>query len=198
MNQSFYRVYSVGFVAYCDALIARKQAGHMADGEYAAFMLSLVGTAANIQTIYARLYSGEYVRLTDLEPKYEHTGIPCSFYQGVAGPQMETVRNRKIGEIINKITVQRFVTGKGDDKAAVVFGPDMPTVQERAFRRLDAATSLPLKQSWTSWLWDEVMQPEELYSFGDRELTHAYLVSWPDEEELQAKVLEAVTDHYLH
>ena len=42
------------------------------------------------------------------------------------------------------------------------------------------------------------MQPEQLYSFGDPELNHAYLVSLPTDEELEPPVLQAVKDNYLH
>ena len=78
-----------------------------------------------------------------------------------------------------------------------MFGRDMSTVQERAFLRLDSTTTIPLKQQWKCWLWDEVMQPEQLFSFGGEDLRYAYIVSWPADDVLQERVLNAVSLQYL-
>ena len=78
------------------------------------------------------------------------------------------------------------------------FGKDLLIVKERAFRRLDTFTTIPLKRQWVDWLWEEVMNPEQLYSYGGEDLRHAYLVSWPAEEELQDRVLDAIKLKYLN
>lgn len=197
MDQQFYRMKCLGFVAYCDAFIGRRQYDSGPD-VYSAFLISFIGTVSNVKAISANLYSGEQVKLTEFSDINEYSGIGCRYYGETNSTNILTIRTRKIGETVNKIVVQRFVLGTQEDKAAVVFGPDLATVQERAFLRLDAATTIPLKKQWIGWLWDEIMQPEQLYSFGDPELQHAYLVSLPTEEELEVAVLQAVRDQYLH
>lgn len=178
-----------GFVTYCDALIAR------GSNDYVAFLMSLVGTAANIKTMSALLYKGEEIRLSEKDDQdYQYGGIRCGFQRNC----MQTCRTRKIGETVNKILIhESYVSSEDGGLAAVIFGRDMSTVQERAFLRLDAATTIPLKPQWQSWLWDEVMQPEKLLSFGGEELRHAYLITWPSDAVLQERVLEAVSLHYL-
>ncbi len=83
-------------------------------------------------------------------------------------------------------------------QTAFVYGPDLPTILDRAFLLLDAATTIPLKPEWQAWLWDEVLQPEKLYSFGEEELREAYLISWPGDDTLQERILEGISMHYLH
>lgn len=196
MEHEFLKISSLGFVAYCDALIARREnmAGYY---NYAAFLISMIGTPANIKTVSAQLYQGESVRLAEFTETTEFEGTPCRFYGEIAGNNIQTIRTRKVGDTINKIVVQRFVSGGTLDKAAVVFGPDMPTVKERAFLRLDSTTTIPLKKQWMCWLWDEVMQPEQLFSYGGEDLRYAYIVSLPTDEELQERVLNAVSLRYL-
>jgi len=113
------------------------------------------------------------------------------------GENIKTVRVRKIGETVNKIIVHRFLYEE-NAQAAIVFGRDMLLVKERAFRRLDASISLPLKRQWGDWLWDEVLQPEQLFSYGGADLRFAYLISWPDEDELQDMVLDAIKLKFLN
>lgn len=197
MEQKFYRMRCLGFVAYCDAFIGRRNIDTGFD-VYSAFLISIIGTVSNVKTVSANLYSGEQARLTEFSDNNEYSGIGCRYYGEVNSTNIHTIRTRKVGDIINKIVVHRFVLGAQNDKAAVVFGPDLPTVQERAFLRLDSATTIPLKKQWMSWLWDEVMQPEQLYSFGDSELRYAYLVSLPTDEELEILVLQAVKEKYLN
>lgn len=196
MEHEFLKISSLGFVAYCDALIARRE--NMAGNDnYAAFLISMIGTPANIKTVFAQLYQGESVRLAEFTETTEFEGTPCRFYGEIAGNNIQTIRTRKVGDTINKIVVQRFVSGGTLDKAAVVFGPDMPTVKERAFLRLDSTTTIPLKKQWMCWLWDEVMQPEQLFSYGGEDLRYSYIVSLPTDEELQERVLNAVSLRYL-
>lgn len=197
MDEQFYRMKCLGFVAYCDAFIGRRQVDTGFD-VYSAFLISLIGTASNVKAVSANLYSGEQARLTEFSDNNEYSGVGCRYYGEANSNNIHIIRTRKVGEIVNKIVVQRFVLGAQNDKAAVVFGPDLPTVQERAFLRLDAATTIPLKKQWIGWLWDEIMQPEQLYSFGDPELHYAYLVSLPTDEELETLILQAVRDNYLN
>ena len=63
--------------------------------------------------------------------------------------------------------------------------------------RFDAATNVPLKLEWQSWLWDEILQPEKLYSFGSDDLQEAYLIQWPDEPMLEERIVEGVKLNYL-
>lgn len=195
--ERFYRMKCFGFVAYCDAFIGRRQVESGIE-TLSVFLISMIGTASNIKAISANLYQGEQVRLTEFVETNEYEGIGCSYYGQANANNFQTLRTRKIDDVVNKIVVHKFVLGAQENKAAVVFGPDLPTVQERAFLQLDAATTIPLKKQWIGWLWDEVMQPEQLYSFGDPELHHAYLVSLPTDEELEPPVLQAVKDNYLH
>jgi hypothetical protein len=103
---------------------------------------------------------------------------------------IRTCRTRKIGEVVNKVLV-----ATGFDESALqatVFGPDLPTVQERAFRRVDKTTTIPLKPQWQEWLWQKMLSPEKLYSFGDEAFQEAYLVHIPGDETLETQVLRAI------
>jgi hypothetical protein len=199
MNTDYRKVTTCGFTAYCDALIARKIEPGYQDGtqfyqtEFRAFLLSLVGTASYIKTISAQVITGK-----ELYFEEERKQISCCFYSRdqKTGENIKTVRVRKIGETVNKIIVHRFLYEESD-RAAIVFGRDQLLVKERAFRRLDACTAIPLKQQWSEWLWDEVLQPEQLFSYGGSDLRFAYLISWPAEEELQEMVLDAINLKFL-
>lgn len=200
MNCDYQKVNTCGYTAYCDALIARKvEPGYIGGSytyrtEFRAFLMSLVGTASYIKTISAQVSTGEELLLGDEEK------IPCHFYCNNSSKTAENtkaVRVRKIGETVNKIIVHRFLY-EDHNQAVVVFGKDLFIVKERAFRRLDTFTTIPLKRQWIDWLWEEVMNPEQLYSYGGEDLRHAYLVSWPTEEELQDRVLDAIKLKYLN
>ncbi|MDP3696000.1 MAG: hypothetical protein Q8R42_07800, partial [Desulfocapsaceae bacterium] len=75
---------------------------------------------------------------------------------------------------------------------ATVFGPDLPVVQERAFRTLDAVTTIPLKHQWQEWLWDTILYPEKLFCFGDDDIQEAYIITLPTEAKLEEAVIEAI------
>ena len=200
MENDYQKVSTCGYEAYCDALIARKVEPGYVNGsyhyrtEYRAFLMSLVGTASYVKTISAQLSTGEQIVFGN-----ENDQIPCYFYSYNSSTSENTkaVRVRKIGETVNKIIVQRFLY-EDNNQSVVVFGRDLLTVKERAFRRLDTFTTIPLKRQWIDWMWDEVMNPEQLYSFGGEDLRYAYLVSWPSEEELQEKILDAIKLKYLN
>jgi hypothetical protein len=201
--EPFFQISATGFVGYCDGLVARKNIRYNEYFDFEAFLISMVGTASHIKTLSAQLFTGNPIKMRDFagdgeKTDYDPTIPTCTFFRAGTTPgQIKTLRSRNVGDVVNKIVIHQFVEGDGDEKAAVVFGPDFPTVQERAFLRLDAETTIPLKRTWMAWLWESVLQPEELFSFGDEELRCAYLVSWPSDEELETIILAAVRDNTL-
>ncbi|MBM9514260.1 hypothetical protein [Desulfogranum marinum] len=180
----FLTVQCVGYITYSDALIAR-----IVQNEFLAFLLSLIGSPAHIQASSAVLFGGDACRVTQSDIDLD---VQVTFTAG----ELRTYRNRKIGNTVNKVMVcpQLFTDVT---QSAVVFGPNMSTVQERAFLRFDAATNVPLKREWQGWLWDEILQPEKLYSFGSDELQEAYLIQWPDETVVEERIVEGVKRNYL-
>lgn len=188
MTHSYLTVRCAGFITYCDAMIARATSKNE---KLQACFFSLIGTPSHIKASSAILFSGEICRISSRDdPALELTflGTP------------RTCSTRKIGETVNKVMVSLDYFPEGlnsSTNAAVAYGPDMSTVQERAFLRLDEATTIPLKRKWQAWLWDEVLQPEKLYSFGGAELQEAYLVRWPEDDTLQEQILEGISLDYL-
>lgn len=180
-NTDYLTVKSVGFTAYCNALIARRSSTN--NGILHACLLSLIGTPSHIKSLSALILTGGdsgSIRVSgdDLDTTLSFSGTA------------QTCRSRKIGETVNKILTTRLFSS--NYHTAVVFGTDLLIVQERAFRRLDSATTIPLKPQWQEWLWDTILQPEKLYSFGGDEFQEAYLVTIPCDETLESHVLEAV------
>ena len=202
MNHNYLKIQAAGFVTYCDALIARA-----AGTELLACFLSLIGTPSNVKALSAILYGGDTCRVSspdDPVQDFEFPGpVRTSRELGFPGG-LRSCRTRKIGETVNKVLVSTDYFAQGSapsDKSgqsAFVYGPDMPTILDRAFLLFDAATTIPLKPEWQGWLWDEVLQPEKLYSFGGEELREAYLISWPGDDSLQEQVLEGIAMHYLN
>lgn len=166
-----------GFVAYCNALIARKP--DYEDFLHACF-ISLIGSPSHIKTISALIYSGDSCHISgnNLDTELKFTGT------------VQTCRSRKIGETVNKVLITNLFNI--NNTTAAVFGPDILVVQERAFRRLDAGTTIPLKPQWQEWLWENEIYPEKLYCFGGDEFREAYFITIPCEEVLEAHVLEAI------
>ena len=107
MDQQFYRMKCLGFVAYCDAFIGRRQVDTGFD-VYSAFLISVIGTASNVKAVSANLYSGEQARLTEFSDNNEYSGVGCRYYGEANSNNIHTIRTRKIGEIVNKIVVQRY------------------------------------------------------------------------------------------
>ena len=177
MTTPYLIIQCVGFVCYSNALIVRRS-----DREYQGCLLSLIGSPSHVKAMSALIYSGEAVcRVSD--NNVESTDLRFS-------GSIRTCRTRKIGEVVNKVLV---ATGFNESSNhATVFGPDLPTVQERAFRRVDKATTIPLKPQWQEWLWEKMISPEKLYSFGDEDFQEAYLVNIPSDETLESHVLEAI------
>lgn len=181
-------VRSNGFVTYCDGLIAR-----ITSNQAQAFLFSLVGSPAHIQATSAHFYNGGLCRISG----WENEAFELGRWTGT----IRSIRARKIGDIVNKVMISadHFARkGQLTDTAlsAVVFGPDMDTVKNQAFFRLDNSTTMPLKPEWQEWLWDEVLHPEKLFSFGNRQLQEAWAISWQDES-LEEQVLEGIRQHYL-
>jgi len=183
---NYLTIKSVGFTAYCNALIARKSSTSY--GELHACLLSLIGTPSHIKSLSALILTGgnsNYIRVTG-----DNLDTTLSFSGTV-----QTCRSRKIGETVNKILTGQYFSKTNFH--AVVFGPDLLTVQERALRRLDSATTIPLKPQWQEWLWKTMLYPEKLYSFGGEDFQEAYLLTIPNDDELESQVLKAIRNETI-
>jgi len=160
----------------------------------------------HVKALSAILYGGDTCRVSspdDPVREFEFLGsVQTSRELGFPGG-LRTCRTRKIGDTVNKILVSTdyFTEGStSSDKSGLssfVYGSDMPTIMDRAFLLLDAATTIPLKQEWKVWLWDEILQPEKLHSFGEKQLQEAYFISWPKDDILQGQILEGIAQQYL-
>lgn len=188
-NHDYLTVQSNGFVTYCDALIAR-----FSDEAAQSFFFSLIGSPAQVQATSAHFFGGGTCRISDAQDTV--------FDLGRGSGTVHSIRAKKIGDTVNKIMISAdyfpgTVRGSADAvNAAVIFGPDIDSVKERAFLRLNGSTTMPLKSEWREWLWDEVLQPEKLFSFGNRQLQEAWAISW-QEEALEELVLEGIRQKYL-
>ncbi|QQG64632.1 hypothetical protein [Desulfobulbus oligotrophicus] len=179
---------SNGFVTYCDGLIASIEAD-----QARAYLLSLVGSPAQIQATSAHFYNGGFSRISGIEP----TPLELGRTPGT----IRSIRARKIGDVVNKVLIsaeqfERKAQHAETACSVIVFGEDMPAVKQQAYHRLDNSTTMPLKPQWHDWLWDEVLQPERLYSFGNLQLRQAWKISW-QEEELEERILEGIRQGYL-
>ena len=188
-------VKSDGFITYCDALIARFNG----DGAQS-FLLSLVGSPAHVQAASARFFSGETCQISSHNP-FNEDGSNETFDLSRCHGKTHSIRAKKIGDTVNKVLISadHFPGASkgtsGSVNSAITFGPDLETVKERAFLRLDGCTTMPLKAQWQEWLWEEVLQPEKLYSFGNKALREAWLICWHDE--LEDLILEGIRQGYL-
>jgi hypothetical protein len=201
-NNEYVKIQAAGFVTYCDALIARA-----AGTELLACFLSLIGTPSNVKALAAILYGGDTCRVSSPDDPVQEFAFlgPARTSRELGFPGgLRSCRTRKIGETVNKVLVSTDYFAEGSSpsdksgQSACVYGPNMATILDRAFLLLDAATTIPLKPEWQAWLWDEVLQPEKLYSFGGEELREAYLVSWPGDDTLQERILEGIAMQYLN
>lgn len=182
---NYLTVHSNGFITYCDALIAR-----LTHNRAESFLFSLVGSPAQVQAASAHFFSGGLCRVAD--------GQDADFELSRWTGTVHAIRAKKIGDIVNKVLISadHFSGASEPAMSAVVFGPDIETVKARAFLRLNTCTTMPLKPEWGEWLWDEVLNPERLFSFGNRQLQEAWAISW-DEEGLEEQILEGVRQNYL-
>ncbi len=174
----------LGYLTYCDALIARQTGS-----ELQAFLFSIIGTPSHIQATSAVLFGGESCRVN----QNEEPALNLTFSTG----NIRIFRNRKVGNTVNKILITPGYFLEKKQTATIVFGSNLSTVQDRAFLSVDAATSIPLKPEWQSWLWDEILEPEKLFSFGGEDLQEAYLITWPDDARLEEQILEGIKLKYL-
>lgn len=183
-------VHSNGFITYCDALIAR-----LTHTTVQSFLFSLVGSPAHVQAASAHFFNGGMCRVSG----DQNTEFELSRGSGT----VHSIRAKKIGDIVNKVMISTdHFPGISDDvsepvQSAVVFGPDLATVKERAFLRLNNSTTMPMKPEWREWLWQEIMYPEKLFSFGNRQLQEAWSINW-QEESLEESILEGIRQHYLN
>jgi hypothetical protein len=190
MMNDFLTVQTSGFVTYCDALIAR-----ISDGPAQSLLFSLIGSPTQVQAASAHFYNGGLCRISGTE----NGGFDLSRGSGT----IHSLRTRKIGDTVNKIMIStdHFPGTAGEapvaSNGAVIFGPDLDSVKERAFLRLNGCTTMPLKPQWREWLWDEVLLPEKLFSFGNRELQEAWSIGWQDEQ-LEELVLTGIRQNYLN
>ena len=187
---------AAGFTACCDAMVAK-----IVNNQLFAFFLSVIGTPSSVKALTAILYGGNTCRVSNPDDtEFEFLG-PEQIRELTFPGNLQTCRSRKIGDTVNKLLVSTSITGANQSNAApsaLVYGPDMPTVIERAFLRFDAATTIPLKPEWQGWLWDEVLNPEKLCSFGDEQLKEAYLIGWSaNESVLQEQILAGISAKYL-
>ena len=188
-------VKSDGFITYCDALIARFNSD-----KAQSFLLSLIGSPAHVQAASARFFSGEACLISSRNP-FNEGGNNETFELTKCNGITHSIRAKKIGDTVNKVLISadHFPgAGKGSSESvnsAVIFGPDIETVKERAFLRLDGCTTMPLKPQWQEWLWEEVLQPEKLYSFGNSQLQEAWSICW--QEDFEKLILEGIRQEYL-
>jgi len=174
-----------GFKAYCNALIARKRDY----SKYEVCMVSLIGSPSHIKSLTALIFSESSCHVSGEPPNTIDTRLPFDAEIVFHKPQVN--RSRKIGDAVIKIlTTNSF--RKENSMTATVFGPDLSVVQDRAFRRVDGATTIPLKDEWKQWLWENEIYPEKLLSFGGDEFQEAYFITIPCEEDLKTHVLAAI------
>lgn len=180
MEKSYLTIQCAGLIAYCNAIIARD----CGDTLQACFA-SLIGSPSHVKALSAVIFSGDPCTITGI-------GIDTklTFFS-----QVQTLRSRKIGEVVNKIFISSLF-GKNNNYAAV-FGTDLQIVQERAFRSVDAATTIPLKPQWQEWLWENELFPEKLYSLGGEDYQEAYIITVPSDEKLEASIMAAIRNKEL-
>ena len=174
-----------GFITYCNALIAR-----FTSDEAQSFFLSLLGAPAHVQATSAGFFSGDPCQISS----QNHETFELTRCIG----KTQAIMAKKFGDTVNKVLISAdHFPGRSSKPGnnAVVFGPDMETVKKRAFHRLDSSTTMPMKADWQEWLWDEVLQPEKLYSFGSEQLREAWLISRQDD--FEDKILAGIRQGYL-
>ena len=195
-DHDYLTVKSNGYVTYCDALIAR-----CTDETAQSFFFSLVGSPSHVQAASAHFFSGGLCRVSN--------GQDAELELSRGSGTVHAIRAKKIGDTVNKVMISadHFPGANGGISAhdqglsesvysAVIFGPDIDSVKERAFLRLNGCTTMPLKPQWREWLWEEILQPEKLYSFGNRQLREAWSITW-QEENLEELILGGIKQKYL-
>jgi len=73
----------------------------------------------------------------------------------------------------------------------IVIGKDMDT----AFHWVDSMTTTPLKKQWKQWLWENVLEIQQLSSYGTlgtRKLDKAYMLRFSGNDNIDELVLNAI------
>ncbi len=189
----YIKIRAAGFIAYCDTLICL----HL-NGEFIAVFLDLIGTPANVQAMSSLLFKGESCRIRFMQSGSDDL---CTLR---FSDHPATCFSRKIHDnAVLKIMADANMFTKNNkqvDRTAVVFAQDLKEVQHRAYLKLDAISTTPMKPEWQEWLWEEVMQPEKLFtfsSFEESQIKEAYMVSFPEEKVIQEQILEGISLGYL-
>ena len=72
-------------------------------------------------------------------------------------------------------------------------------IKKRAFLYVDQITSVPLKEEWYEWLWEEAFYSEQLDSFGYNDLIkEVWKIRIPKTEELEQIILEGIKDKSIN
>lgn len=188
----YFEVKSQGFKAYCDALIAR----HVPYEPSEAFLVSLIGTPTQIDAIGASLFQKKPVGLV-----HQTSGENFDLILGKDFASSSIAK--KTDNLIHKvIRSDKHFNRKAswlDEKVlfGTVYGVDLEATKQRAFLLVDSQTNTPLLPQWIDWLWDEVFHPEKLFSFGNENFREAWNISWPEEVDFEAMVLDGVRAGYL-
>ena len=179
----------LGIEAYVAGLICRQQAVSL-DGTI--YLASLFGTAAAIESVSSAILASYKVFIT-----WEEDGKTRELrVYRPNHPMVSDFRQKYEGGVVTKILYTPRVLSQRNS-FVVIAGPDMPTVKKRAFLRLDQITTVPLKESWIDYLWEGILQPEKLISWGSREVTEAWMIYIPSDDELQEHVIEGIRNQYL-
>ena len=185
---AYLTVRSNGVVTYCDGVVAPIQAD-----QAAAYLLSLVGRPEHIPLTPATFTMGGPCHISGIEP------VPIQL--GRAPGPIQSIRARRIGDVVTRVIISadqfaRTALQTETVCSAIVFGMDLAAVRQQAWHRLANSTSVVLRPEWRDWLWDEILQPERLYSFGNPQRRQAWRISW-QEEELAERVRTTVREQAL-
>lgn len=155
------------------------------------FFLSLIGTPMQIDGVSANLYKGSLCNL-------ETGGTQMSVKLHKSPVRTHT---RKIDMVINRIIHSRSYfnnePGSEDSYSRVVFGPNLASVKEQAFLRLNAVSSIPMLPEWSDWFWGEILLTTRLDSFGPPEFSEAWLITWQSDNEIESMILDAIKNKIL-
>lgn len=199
-SDKYLTITCLGYKVYSDVLIASHAGGYTPGQPFHSkllpVLLGLVGTPAQVEAVSANLY--QHTTLT-MRGRAEGEPLGGTLHSHGTGYRAAV---KKTGPLVHKIVrASQYLwphqTRGEERRSGVVFGPDLATVKARAFTLLDRNTMVPLLPGWIDWLWEEVLNPQRLYSFGSEQVRESWMVSWSSDEELESLVLEAVSGKYL-
>lgn len=186
-----------GIQAYTSGLICKQSAAF--SGAVYTYMINLFGTATALESISSAIFSSHGTTIS-----WEENGQIQKFdLHRSEYPMVSDFRKKYEGGVATKTLYSPIAFGILNasvkmPESVIITGEDMPTVKKRAFLRLDQRTAVPLKEQWIDFLWDEMLQPEKLISWGSPELTEAWEITIPSDDELQEFVLEGIRNEYLN